>query len=54
MITSESDSVKQIDSDFENFWADSNFYANQITIKSVKGFLKSKEKIMIFCYTDML
>ena len=44
MITSESDSVKQIDSDFENFWADSNSYPNQITTKSVKGFLKNLKK----------
>ena len=44
MITHESDSVKQIESDFENFWADSNSYPNQITAKSVKGFLKNLKK----------
>ena len=32
---------------FENFWADSNSYPNQITAKSVKGFLKNLKKNLI-------
>jgi len=44
LITHEVDLVKKIESDFENFWIESDSYPNQITTKSVKRFLKNLKK----------
>ena len=44
LITHEIDLIKKIESDFENFWIESDSYPNQITTKSVKGFLKNLKK----------
>ena len=44
LITHEVDLIKKIESDFENFWIESDSYPNQITTKSDKGFLKNLKK----------
>jgi len=46
LITHEIDLIKKIESDFENFWIESDSYPNQITTKSVKGFFKNLKKKM--------
>tara|TARA_Y100000310_G_scaffold80127_1_gene76804 strand:- start:7587 stop:8123 length:537 start_codon:yes stop_codon:yes gene_type:complete len=44
LISTEVDVVKQIESDFEKFWLEIDSFPNQITTKSVKGFLKNLKK----------
>ena len=44
LVTHETNSIKQIESDFDGFWMESNSFSNQITTKSVKGFLKNLKK----------
>ena len=44
LISTEVDEVKQIESDFEKFWLEIDSFPNQITTKSVKGFLKNLKK----------
>ena len=44
LITHEVDLIKKIETDFENFWSEIDSFPNQITTKSVKGFLKNLKK----------